>query len=279
MLSPPAVGEIRFHAGERALKAHYGVSALDGFGAFTRAEVSASRRADRLSRPDAEGKIPALAHPSRMTQNAYMSIVRGDAAQSGIDAHAGGRNQRQPAGGDPTAPSPPPVLCELAARLAAPLTDVVAIAARHDAVAFFAADGRIAPAPARGLRRAPDVARALARLSVGRGGPRDLGALRDGIQCARAIRDGLRIDDPLKPSPGEAKEAWHQLSQAIADASRLSNRLDFLLVAEPPFFARDGGFVTANAHSPLDEARALRVKAGASSRAWRRATAPSRARR
>src|SRR5262249_40475282 len=76
---------------------------------------------------------------------------------------------------------------ELAQRLSAPLTDVAAIAARHDAVAFFVGEPDLRASLRDSLRRAPDIARALARLSVGRGGPRDLAALRDGIAAARAI--------------------------------------------------------------------------------------------
>src|SRR4029077_10913375 len=43
-----------------------------------------------------------------------------------------------------------------------------------------------------------------------------------------------------------------------AAAGPLFDRLERLLVAEPPFFARDGGFIVAGAHAALDESRALR---------------------
>ena len=86
----------------------------------------------------------------------------------------------------------------LAARLAAPLTDVKQIAARHDAVAVFCRAIRELRRKAReALRAAPDIARALARLSVARGGPRDLANLRDGVKAARALARQL-----------EAKMRW-----------------------------------------------------------------------
>src|SRR6185312_997130 len=109
------------------------------------------------------------------------------------------------------------------------LTDVKVIAARHDAVAFFAGDSELRRHVREDLRRAPDIARALARLSVGRGGPRDLAALRDGISSARALRDVLKFDD-LKPSPGEVREAHHTLTLGIAALSQLVGRLEHLLV-------------------------------------------------
>ena len=80
---------------------------------------------------------------------------------------------------------------ELASRLAAPLTDVKAIAARHEAVEFFSGDSELRRRLREALRTAPDLSRALARLAVGRGGPRDLVNLRDGINAARVLRDGL----------------------------------------------------------------------------------------
>ncbi len=85
--------------------------------------------------------------------------------------------------------------------------------------------------------RAPDIARALARLSVGRGGPRDLGALRDGIKAARALRESLSVlDDPLKPSPGEAAEARARArAKALRAPVALADMLERLLVEEPPF--------------------------------------------
>ncbi|HEU4550030.1 MAG TPA: DNA mismatch repair protein MutS, partial [Rhizomicrobium sp.] len=104
------------------------------------------------------------------------------------------------------------------------------------------------------LRAAPDIARALGRLSVARGGPRDLANLRDGVKAARALRDQLN-GEALK---GEARAAIDTLTQNIAAVSRLSDRLEFLLVEEPPYLARDGGFIRAGAHAPLDELRALR---------------------
>ena len=77
----------------------------------------------------------------------------------------------------------------LAARLAAPLTDVKQIAARHDAVEAFAKNSELRRQAREALRAAPDIARALGRLSVARGGPRDLANLRDGVKAARGLRE------------------------------------------------------------------------------------------
>jgi DNA mismatch repair protein MutS len=243
--------------GERALKAHYRVAALDGLGAFTRAELSAAGALIAYLDLTQKGKMPALAPLSRTPMRAFMSI---DAATRRnlelTQTLSGGRKGSLLSVIDRTVTAAG--ARELAARLAAPLIDVKTISSRQDAVGFFASDSELRRVLRDDLRAASDVARAVARLSVGRGGPRDLAALRDGVRCARAIRGKLKLDDPLKPPPGEVHEAWRDLTEAIAAVSRLSGKLELLLVAEPVFFARDGGFINAKAHAPLDEARALR---------------------
>ncbi|HVV28158.1 MAG TPA: DNA mismatch repair protein MutS [Rhizomicrobium sp.] len=252
-LSPLPSGRFDSAAGERALKGHYNMLSLDGLGAFTRAELSAAGALVAYLDLTQKGARVALQRVSRVSPSHFMGIdaatrrnleltqtlsgQRGGSLLAGIDrtVTAGGARM-------------------LAGRLAAPLTDVAAIAARHDAVAAFAADSELRRRTREALRAAPDIARALGRLSVARGGPRDLAALRDGIRAARALRDGLKTDVPA----GEALGAVGTLAQEIAHVSRLSDRLEFLLVDEPPHLSRDGGFIKGGAHAPLDELRSLR---------------------
>src|SRR5205085_1374606 len=104
----------------------------------------------------------------------------------------------------------------LAQRLSAPLTAPEAIGERHDAVAYFVAD-----APLRGdvrdrLRQAPDLARALARLVVGRGGPRDLAAIRDGIAAAAALVARLGDGTEIPVEIAQASAALRRPDGAIA---------------------------------------------------------------
>ncbi len=257
VLTPLPSVKFDSHAGERALKARYGVASLDGFGQFGRAELSAAGALIAYLELTQKGKLPALQAPARVAAKAFMSI---DAATRRnlelTETLSGERKGSLLASVDWTVTAAG--ARELAARLAAPLTNVKAIAARHDAVAFFANDSELRRHVREELKRAPDIARALARLSVGRGGPRDLAALRDGIKSARALRNMLKLDDDLKPAPGEARDACRALSEGIASLSQLVDRLCHLLAPEPPFFARDGGFIATGAHPPLDEARQLR---------------------
>ena len=244
--------------GERALKTLYRVAALDGFGAFSRAELSAAGALVGYLELTQKGKLPALKPLARIPEQAFMGI---DAATRRnlelVETLNGARAGSLLACIDRTVTAGG--ARELGGRLSSPLTDVPSIRARHDAVAFFVGEGDLRHVLREDLRRAPDIARALARLSVGRGGPRDLAALRDGLKAAQALSARLGVfDDALKPSAGEAREAREKLERGLALTRALGTRLETYLVGEPPFLTRDGGFIASAAHPPLDEVRALR---------------------
>jgi DNA mismatch repair protein MutS len=239
--------------GERALKTHYNMLSLDGLGAFSRAELSAAGALIAYLELTQKGAKVALQRIVRVSPSHFMGI---DAATRRnlelTQTLAGQRSGSLLAGMDRTVTASGARL--LAGRLAAPLTDVKVIQSRHDAVEAFSKESELRRQAREALRAAPDIARALGRLSVARGGPRDLANLRDGVKASRALRDGLR----KQALAGEALEAIETLTQNIAAVSPLSDRLEFLLVDEPPYLARDGGFIRTGAHAPLDEMRALR---------------------
>ena len=100
------------------------------------------------------------------------------------------------------------------------------------------------------LRKVPDIDRALSRLSLERGGPRDLTAVRNALEQALSI--GGEYDIAKLPA---------RLADAVSRLSGQDDLLDLLdqaLVAEPPLLARDGGFIATGYHDELDEARTLR---------------------
>ena len=244
--------------GERALKSLYRVAALDGFDSFTRAELSAAGALVGYLELTQKGKLPTLKFLSRSSHDARMSI---DAATRRnlelVETLSGERAGSLLAVIDCTLTSAG--ARQLAMRLSSPLTDPREIAARHDAVALFVAESELRQMVREELRRAPDIARSLARVSLQRASPRDLGALRDGIGSARALREHLAVlQDPLKPAAGEAAEACQTLSGSLANLTGFGERLEQLLVQELPVHGRDGGYIAAGANAPLDEARALR---------------------
>ncbi len=140
----------------------------------------------------------------------------------------------------------------LAQRLAAPLTDSAAIARRLDAIGAFIADSAVREDIRATLRSAPDMSRALARLSVGRGGPRDLAGLRDGILAAdQALARLGELDDP----PPEIAAVMAALRRPSRELAREFERA---LAESLPLIKRDGGFVREGYEDALDETRNLR---------------------
>ncbi|HEX3430941.1 MAG TPA: DNA mismatch repair protein MutS [Rhizomicrobium sp.] len=257
-LTPLSARNFDSAQGERVLKALYKVAALDGFGAFTRAELSAAGALVGYLELTQKGKLPALKILARSAEGSRMSI---DAATRRnlelIETLSGERTGSLLSVIDRTVTSSG--ARELANRLSSPLTDAKEIASRHDAMALFMAERDLRETLRAHLRRAPDIARALARLSLERGAPRDLGSLRDGIRAARELRQTLAVlDDPLKPAAGEAGVARETLARSLVQLTGFGERLEQLLTAELPAHGRDGGYIAAGAHAPLDEARALR---------------------
>ena len=137
----------------------------------------------------------------------------------------------------------------LAERLMAPLTDPGAIGRRLDAVSFLVADPATADALRQALKAVPDIARALSRLALNRGGPRDLGALRAGLAAAGLIQ--ALLNEP----PRELAAARDAIAALPSD---LLAHLEGALADELPLLKRDGGFVASGYDAELDEVRALR---------------------
>ena len=234
-------------AAVRRLGDLYGVGTLDGFGQFTRAELSAMGAiADYLSLTQ-RGRIPRLSPPVRESGAGVMQI---DAATRRnlelTQALSGGREGSLLAAIDRTVTAAGARLLER--RISAPSRDLALIHRRQEAVAALVEDSPLTARLREALAAVPDMDRALSRLGLDRGGPRDLAAIRGGLTAAE------RIAVMLAGAEGLLAEAAGDLVGHQA----LTGLLDQALVAEPPLLARDGGFVAAGFDAELDETRALR---------------------
>ncbi len=241
-------------AGEERLKALYEVKTLEGFGAFARAEVAAAGALADYLELTQMGKMPALARLARVAPGEAMAIDPATRANLGLTRTLSGACE-----GSLLSVIDRTVTAagarELTARLAAPLTDPARIAARQDAIAFYLEHAALRDDARRALKEAPDLSRALTRLSLARGGPRDLGAIRDGIRAAKALGELHRLDETFEPPPEEVANALEAIGPWTEDLMRpLVHYLD----DELPLLARDGGFVRGGAAPELDELRALR---------------------
>ncbi len=240
-------------AGERRLMALFRVGALDGFGNYGRAELAACGALAAYMELTQKGRLPLLRPPSRQQQGGIMAIdaatrrnlelnvtlngARKGSLLSAIDRTVTGAGARL-----------------LAARLNAPLTDVTAIRRRQDMVQHFYDDRDLGDAVRAELRRAPDLERALARLAVGRGGPRDLLAVRDALMVAASLK--LRLQQ-TPHTLGGLPEDLAALLPDLGHQEILIARLSEALKPEPPLLISDGGFIAQGYHVGLDELRGL----------------------
>ncbi len=236
---------------ERRLATYFGLSTTESFGALSRLELTAAAACISYVERTQLGGRPPLSAPVRETQGATLSIDQ--ATRSNLElvrTLSGERRGSLLAAIDRSVTAAGARL--LAQRLAAPLTEPAAIARRHDAVEFFVTDAAARADMRERLAAAPDLARALARLVVARGGPRDLAAIRDGIIAAGGLAGELEKRANVAAGLAQAARALRGLDPALA------TELNAALAEELPHLKRDGGFVRAGYDAALDEARALR---------------------
>jgi DNA mismatch repair protein MutS len=238
---------------ERRLADYFGLSTTHGFGALSRLELTAAAAcASYVERTQIRAR-PPLSPPVREQQGTTLQIDQ--ATRSNLElvrTLSGERRGTLLAAIDRSVTAAGSRL--MAQRLAAPLTSPQAIARRHDAVEFFVTEAAVRTDLRARLNAAPDLSRALARLVVGRGGPRDLAAVRDGILAAAALAGKLEQATNTPDEPARATKALRGPDPALAD------KLSAALADELPYLKRDGGFVRASYDAALDEARALRDK-------------------
>jgi DNA mismatch repair protein MutS len=251
-LTPLPNPRFESEVGRRRLQEFYGVEALDGFGNFGRAELAAAGALVDYVGLTQQGRAPHLDPPQRVVPGSVMQI---DAATRRnlelVTTLAGERRGSLLATIDRTVTAAGARL--LAEHLAAPLTEPAAIVARVDAVEFFVDRLELRGALRERLRHCPDIERALTRLSLGRGGPRDLAALRQSLGETATMREMLAVAD-LVPLPERLAEA----RRGLGEHGALVDRLGGALAAELPLFARDGGFIATGYSGELDEWKSLR---------------------
>ena len=235
---------------ERRLQEFYGVATLEGFGGLTAAEIAASACAILYVERTQKAERPALARPLSQRDGKTLDIDAATRANLEISRTlSGAREGSLLAVVDLTVT--PGGARLLAERIGAPSTDPEEINRRLDAVAFFVTY----PRPREGLRarlsRAPDLSRALSRLALQRGGPRDLAAVATALKAARAIAEFLGGE----PAPIEIAGDIAELAGADVELERA---ISASLVADPPLDRRAGGFIASGVDAELDEARDLR---------------------
>ncbi|MBE1237153.1 DNA mismatch repair protein MutS [Phaeovibrio sulfidiphilus] len=252
-LTPLAAACFDSENARKRLEDYFQVASLDGFGAFSRAEVSALGAVLDYVRLTQAGRMPRLLAPRRLEPGSILEIDPATRRNLELaETLSGSRKGSLLACIDRTITGAGARL--LALWLSAPLTDPEGINRRLDAVSllFDAPDVR---ADLRAeLAGCPDVMRALTRISLSRGSPRDLATIGDvlaRIPRIRALIGRTRL-------PGEAAAALDDIDRDLGTHTELVYELSRALADELPPLARDGGFIRAGYSPELDELRSLR---------------------
>ena len=234
----------------RRLEAVYDVAALDAFGDFDRAELAAAGALIDYVELTQVGKLPRLGLPRHIGGGALLEIDAATRRSLELTRTlTGGRPGSLLHAVDRTVTGPGARL--LATRLSAPLTDPAAIDGRLDQVEFLIEAPELREKLRELLKAAPDLERALSRLSLGRGGPRDMAAIRDGLVQASALQAAV----------GNSENRPFGINEIHRDFGTHDPLVDTLcraLADELPLMARDGGFIRAGFEASLDELRELR---------------------
>jgi DNA mismatch repair protein MutS len=247
-LTPLARSSFDSTGAEKRLLAQFGVATVEAFGAFDRADVSAVGAILDYLDLTQRGRLPLLRPPAKEVAGGALTMDAATRRNLEITrALSGGREGSLIAAVDRTVTAGGARLLDR--RLSAPSRDLAEIRARLAAVRAFAGDTALTETLRADLRKVPDIDRALSRLSLDRGGPRDLVAIRAGLEQAGTLAARLSSGQPEKTT---------RAARAMTGFDDLVGLLTRALVAEPPLLIRDGGFIAPGHDADLDEARQLR---------------------
>lgn len=243
----------------KRLQSVFKVETLDAFGSFSRSETTAAGILLDYIENTQKGQMPRIEKPVKVYENKVMEI---DGATRKnlelLESCTGDRGATLLSVMDRTVTAVGGRL--LAGRIASPLVDLPEINQRLDVIGFFLNFSRLREDLRGLLKSCPDMERAVSRLSLGRGGPRDLANIRTTLEVIPQLKNLL---SDLSRQPGA--EVAGQLPAAVADILKrlgwhqnLVETLSAALQEDLPLLARDGGFIKTGYYPPLDEIKVLK---------------------
>ena len=235
---------------EGRIARYFGVATLDGFGGFSRAELAAAAAAIAYVEKTQIAERPPLGRPER--ESGASTLFIDPATRANLElvrTLSGDRNGTLLKAIDRTVTGGGARL--LAERLMSPLTDPLRVNERLDSIEVLLDETSLRSELRDALKQVPDMPRALSRLALDRGGPRDLWAIRQGLAAAAAIAGQLA-------GAALPEELQAALAGLLALPADLEAMLGQMLADELPLLKRDGGFLREGANAELDEVRALR---------------------
>jgi len=248
-VAPLARASFDSTAGAERLKRLYSVNDLEAYGNFARADLSAMGAIVDYLELTQKGKLPLLRPPVRESGTRLVQIDAATRRNLELTRNlSGGRENALLSTIDQTVTAGGARLLEQ--RIGAPSADLDEVTSRLGAVAHAVENSDLREDVRAELTQVPDLDRALSRLALERGGPRDLAAIRAGLEQAETLAERL--------SGAELPPLWDTATQALQGHGDLFALLQEALVAEPPLLARDGGFIAPGYDPDLDDLRQLR---------------------
>ncbi len=245
-----------FENARRHLLKLFQVETLDAYGNFSRAEIVAAGVLMNYVETTQKGQMPRVEKPVKIYERQVMEIdgatrrslellesssgERGSSLLSVLDRTVTGAGARL-----------------LASRIASPLVEAKEIDERLNVVAFFLSEEFIREDVRRLLKLCPDMERAVSRLSLDRGGPRDLAAIKTTLAAVPQLKNvlsGAFSQNMVSALP----EAVTRIVDKLGHHENLVDELERALADELPLLARDGGFIREGYYPPLDEIRRVR---------------------
>lgn len=244
---------------KKRLETVFKVEAVEAFGNFTRAEITAAGVLLDYVENTQKGKIPLISKPVKVTESQIMEI---DGATRRslelVEALTGDKNSCLLGVIDRTVTGAGGRL--LASRVSNPLKDIEGINRRLDSVEFFTRFNRIRQEVRTILKACPDIERAVSRLSLGRGGPRDLANIKTALAVVPQLKNlvmsfNQNTDEQIL---SEFPDSLKTVLNNLGEHSNLVSTLEQALAEDLPLLARDGGFIREGFYPPLDEIKLLK---------------------
>ena len=239
---------------KQTLENFFKVHDISAFGSFTKPEtIAAGVLVDYVLDTQREG-LPFIQPPQRILSGLFMEIdpstrrslelTKSSSDERGalsllsvIDATQTGAGGRL-----------------LASYLSAPLMDINAINDRLDKIDYFVQNPNARDNVRMILKSVPDIERSISRLSVNRGGPKDLKDISMALNQIPALR--LKMQDAMVPASLEADK------QQMGEWSALVEEIQMAIIDDnPPTLARDGGFIRSGYSAALDELANIKANA------------------
>ena len=239
---------------ERRLKETFKLASLDGWGDFSSAEISAAGALLDYIELTQAGSPVRLSPLHQKSASGFMAID--PATRSSLEIERTQQGQKQ--GSllsviDKTVTGPG--ARRLSDHISRPLLDLTSINRRLDSVAWFLTEQNIRSDVRAALKQSQDLARSVSRLSLDRGGPRDIQTI------YQAVSTGRIIQNLIQSSSSDLPEDISVISQSFdldANTTALLSDIEVAFKSECPMLARDGGYIKSGWNKDLDALLQLR---------------------